>query len=137
MSSSGRGEGQDVHTDEFVNTYFTSENERRYIVIRDYDDSGTLQLRGDQFIPEIATNRIAYRHHLNHTVVYAKANGRLDLNVGDIINIKIPEFKVSENRRLNNQLSGYYMISDLTQVFDKDLHQTDMKLIKYDWSTKE
>ena len=137
MSSSGRGEGQDVHTDEFVNTYFTSENERRYIVIRDYDESGTLQLRGDQFIPEIATNRIAYRHHLNHTVVYAKANGRLDLNVGDIINIKIPEFKVSENRRLNNQLSGYYMISDLTQVFDKDLHQTDMKLIKYDWSTKE
>jgi hypothetical protein len=137
MSSSGRGEGQDVHTEEFVNTYFTSENERRYIVIRDYDDSGTLQLRGDQFIPEIATNRIAYRHHLNHTVVYAKANGRLDLNVGDIINIKIPEFKTSENRRLNNQLSGYYMISDLTQVFDKDLHQTDMKLIKYDWSTKE
>lgn len=137
MSSSGRGEGQDVHTDEFVRTYFTPENERRYIVIRDYDDSGTLQLRGDQFIPEIATNRLAYRHHLNRTVIYAKSNGRLDLNAGDIINIKIPEFKVSENRRLNNQLSGYYMISDLTQVFDKDLHQTDMKLIKYDWSTSE
>jgi hypothetical protein len=34
-------------------------------------------------------------------------------------------------------LSGYYMISDLTHVFNKDLYQTDMKLVKYDWSTTE
>jgi len=135
VSSSGRGEGEDVHTEEFANAYFTSENERRYIVIRDYDDSGTLQLRGDQFIPEIVTNRLAYRHHLNHTVVYAKAHGRLDLNAGDIIDIKIPEFKIPGSVNINKQLSGNYMINDLTHVFNKDLFQTDMKLVKYDWST--
>jgi hypothetical protein len=135
VSSSGRGRGEDVHTEEFVNAYFTSENERRYIVIRDYDDSGTLQLRGDQFIPEIVTNRLAYRHHLNHTVVYAKAQGRLDLNAGDVIDIKIPEFKIPSSNNLNKQLSGYYMINSLTHVFNKDLFQTDMKLVKYDWST--
>jgi hypothetical protein len=137
MSSSGKGEGQDSHTDEFINGYFTPENERRYIVIRDYDDSGTKQLRGDQFIPEIVTNRLAYRNHLNHTIVYAKAHGRLDLKAGDIINIKVPEFKISSEPRLNNQLSGYYMINDLTHVFNKDIYQTDMKLVKYDWSTTE
>ena len=137
MSVSGKGEGEDSHTDEFINGYFTPENERRYIVIRDYDDSGTQQLRGDQFIPEIVSNRLAYRHHLNHTVVYAKAHGRLDLSVGDIINIKIPEFKMSPNPQQNRQLSGHYMINDLTHVFNKDIHQTDMKLVKYDWSTKE
>lgn len=137
VSVSGKGEGEDSHTDEFINGYFTPENERRYIVIRDYDDSGTQQLRGDQFIPQIVTNRLAYRHHLNHTTVYAKAHGRLDLNVGDIINIKVPEFKISSNPQQNRQLSGYYMINDLTHVFNKDTHQTDMKLVKYDWSTKE
>lgn len=137
VSVSGKGEGEDSHTEEFINGYFTAENERRYIVIRDYDDSGTQQLRGDQFIPEIATNRLAYRHHLNHTTVYAKAHGRLDLNAGDIINIKIPEFKITPNPQLNRQLSGYYMINDLTHVFNKDVHQTDMKLVKYDWSTRE
>jgi len=137
MSSSGKGQGQDTHTDDFINGYFTPENERRYIVIRDYDDSGTKQLRGDQFIPEIVTNRLAYRNHLNHTVVYAKAHGRLDLKAGDIINIKVPEFKISSNPRQNRQLSGYYMINDLTHVFNKDIHQTDMKLVKYDWSTRE
>lgn len=136
-SSSGKGLGEDSHTDEFIDAYFTPENERRYIVIRDYDDSGTLQLRGDQFIPEIVTNRVAYRHHLNHTVVYAKAHGRLDLSVGDVINIKIPQFNSSSTKTLNKQLSGYYMINDISQVFNKDLHQTDMKLVKYDWSTRE
>jgi hypothetical protein len=137
MSSSGRGEGQDIHTPEFVEAYFTPENEKRYIVIRDYDDSGTAQLRGDQYIPEIATNRLAYRQHLNSTTVYAKSHGRLDLNAGDIINLKIPEFTSSSQKGLNKQLSGYYMINDLTHVFDKDVHQTDMKLVKYDWSTRE
>jgi hypothetical protein len=137
VSSSGRGDGQDVHSDEFIEAYFTPENEKRYIVIRDYDDSGTAQLRGDQFIPEIVTNRLAYRQHLNTTTVYAKAHGRLDLNAGDIINMKITDFTSSPNKGLNKQLSGYYMISDLTHIFNKDLHQTDMKLIKYDWSTQE
>jgi hypothetical protein len=137
MSVSGKGEGEDSHTDEFINGYFTPENERRYIVIRDYDDSGTQQLRGDQFIPEIVSNRLAYRHHLNHTIVYAKAHGRLDFSVGDIVNIKIPEFKMTPNPQQNRQLSGYYMINDLTHVFNKDIHQTDMKLVKYDWSVRE
>jgi hypothetical protein len=56
---------------------------------------------------------------------------------GDIINIKVPEFKITSEPQLNNQLSGYYMINDLTHVFNKDVHQTDMKLVKYDWSVRE
>lgn len=137
ISVSGKGIDQDVHSEAFVNEYFTQENERRYIVIRDYDDSGTLQLRGDQFLPQIVTNRISYRQHLNNTIVFAKTHGRLDLNAGNIINLKIPEFTASKNRKLNPQLSGYYMINDLTHTFDKDVHSTSLKLIKYDWSTIE
>lgn len=137
MSVAGRGRDDDVHSPEFVERYFTPENERRYIVIRDYDDSGTLQLRGDQFFPQITTNRIAYLQHLNNTTVYTKAPGRLDLNVGDLINVRIPQFNSSNTRELNPQLSGYYMIYDLIHTFKRDVHETVMKIVKYDWSTRE
>lgn len=138
VSTSGKGRGQDRHSEEFIDRYFTQENERRYILIKDYaDDSGQFQLRGDQYLPEIVANRIAYRHHLNNTVLFATANGRLDINAGDVINIKIPEFNFSSIKGLNPQLSGYYMINSVTQNFVRDVHQTSLKLVKYDWSTRE
>jgi hypothetical protein len=137
MSSSGRGEGEDVHTPEFANEFFTTENEKRYIVIRDYDDSGTLQLRGDQFIPEIATNRLAYRQHLNTTTIFAKAHGRLDLNVGDVINLKVSNFSIGDKSEYNKQLSGYYLINNLIHTFTRDIHETSLKIVKYDWDTAE
>lgn len=138
MSSAGRGINEDVHTTDFSQNYFTRENERRYIVVRDYADSGDAQLRGDQYIPEIVANRTAYRHHLNNTVTYIKVNGRLDLNAGDLINLKLLAFNSdTSNKDVNRQLSGYYMINDLTHTFDKDVHQTSLKIVKYDWSTQE
>lgn len=137
VSTSGRGAGEESHSREFIDQYFTQENERRYIVVKDYSgDSGEFQLRGDQFLPEIVSNRTAYRHHLNNTILHAKANGRLDLNAGDMINVRIPQFKAASNRDINPQLSGYYMISGVTQSFIRDIHQTSMKLIKYDWSVE-
>ena len=137
MSSSGKGETEEVHSKEFAERFFTRENERRYIVIRDYDDSGTAQLRGDQFIPEIITNRTAYRQHLNNTVTNITINGRLDVNAGDVINLKLLAFNSGQSGTPNKQLAGNYMINDLVHSFDKDIHQTTLKLVKYDWSTKE
>jgi hypothetical protein len=138
MSGVFGGESADeVHSPEFVFSNFTAENEKRYIVVKDWDEGSDGQIRGNQYIPEIVMNRGAYRHHLNNTVVHAKANGRLDLNAGNIINLKILEFNSSESRGFNKQLSGYYMISDLTHYFERDNHQTIMKLIKYDWGTQE
>ena len=135
VSTSGRGQDGDVHSPEFRNSYFTQENEKRYMVVRDYThDSGEFQLRGDQFLPEIVTNRTAYRHHLNNTIVYATANGRLDLNAGSMINVKIPQFIASSQKGLNPQLSGYYMIDTLTHNFTRDVHTTALKLLKYDWN---
>jgi hypothetical protein len=138
MSRVFGGEAADEpHSQEFVSSYFNTENEKRYIVVKDWDESSSKQLRGDQFIPDIVMNRNAYRHHLNNTVVHAKANGRLDLNAGNIINLKVLEFNSSNSKGFNRQLSGYYMISDLTHYFERDNHQTVMKLVKYDWGTEE
>ena len=136
LSTSGRNTDEGIHSPEFKSTYFTQENEKRYMVIRDYaDDSGEFQLRGNQFLPEIVANRTAYRHHLNNTMVNATANGRLDLNAGGMINIKIPQFVASSKKGLNPQLSGYYMIDTVTHNFVRDVHTTALKLIKYDWNT--
>lgn len=136
VSTSGRGVSQQRHSPNFISQYFTQENERRYIVVKDYaDDNGEFQIRGDQFLPEIVQNRTAYRHHLNNTTVSASINGRLDLNAGDIINIQVPQFNSSSQRGLNPQLSGYYMIDTMTQNFVRDVHTTSFELVKYDWST--
>lgn len=135
-STSGQGtEGR--HTENFIQQYFTQENEKRYVVIKDYgDEDDSDQIRGDQFLPEIVTNRKAYQHHLNNTLLYAKANGRLDLNAGSMINVKIPEFNSDSERGLNPQLSGYYLIDTVTHNFVRDVHLTSLKLLKYDWSTR-
>ena len=137
ISTAGSGKNVGVHSPEFQNSYFTQENEKRYMVVRDYaNDSGEFQLRGDQFLPEIVANRSAYRHHLNNTIVYATANGRLDLNAGTLINVKLPQFTAASQKDLNPQLSGYYMIDTITHNFTRDVHTTALKLLKYDWSTE-
>lgn len=123
------------HTPGFTSTYFTQENEKRYIVVRDYaDDAGQFQIRGDQHLPEIVTNRTAYRHHMSATTVTATANGRLDLNAGDVINFSIPQFDSSSTIQQNRQLAGFYLVSSVTQNFVRDVHTTNLKLMKYDWS---
>jgi len=134
-STVGKKGVKDKHSPEFVSKYFTQENEKRYITIKDYaDDSGENQLRGDQYIPKIVANRTAYRHHLNNTTVNIKTHGRLDVNVGDVITLSIPSFYTSSAITANKQLSGNYLVSDVIQIFTNDTHQTALKIIKYDWS---
>lgn len=133
-----KGNGTDVHSDAFSNAAFTSENERKFLVVKDYTSIEDIvgQLRGEQFLPQIISNRLAYRHHLNNTAVQAMCYGRLDLHAGQIINLRVPEFTSnSVNKTLNPQLTGNYILHDVTHSFDKDIFVTDMKLVKYDWST--
>jgi len=134
-TTSGMGGGVDPHSPEFVSAYFTQENERRYIVVKDYaDDSGEFQIRGNQFLPQIVANRTAYRHHLNNIIVNMKTHGRLDINAGDVVNLSIPNFYTTSTLERNAQLSGNYLVSDVKQIFVNDVHQTAVKLLKYDWS---
>jgi hypothetical protein len=128
---------ESIHSDLFTNDYFTEENERRYIVVKDYTSIGDIpsNIRGEQYLPQIVQNRVAYRHHLNNTVVYAKTHGRLDLKAGDVIRLKVPNFSTGDSgREENKRLSGNYLVSDCKQIFVHDVHETALKLIKYHWS---
>jgi hypothetical protein len=127
-----------VHSSRFMTDYFTEENARRYLVVKDYSSIGDIpsNIRGEQYLPEIVQNRVSYRHHLNNTVVHAKLHGRLDLKVGDVISLRIPNFSTGERgREENKQLSGRYLLNDCKQVFMNDVHETLVKLIKLNWSS--
>jgi hypothetical protein len=138
ITASQNSTDSEVHTQQFVQDYFTEENERRYIIVKDYSEDGTSQLRGEQFLPEIVANRTAYRSHLGNTPVRAKINGRFDLSAGDVINLKIPDFGLASGKQdLNKRLSGYYFVEAVTHVFERDIHSTLLHLLKYDWETTE
>jgi hypothetical protein len=134
MSAAGT---EGIHSDAFRSDYFTEENERRYLIVKDYTSIGDMpsNIRGEQYISEIVTKRVSYRHHLNNTVVNIKTHGRLDMKAGDIIRIEVPNFSYGSTKEQNNkQLSGHYLVNDCKQIFIRDVHETVMKIVKYDWS---
>lgn len=130
----------DVHSDGFIDYTFTDENERRFLVFKDYQSLGDLpsSIKSEQYLPKIISRRLAYRHMLYRNTVYAKAYGRLDLKAGDIIKLVVTEFSSSsDGGETESQLSGNYILHDCTHIFDKETYETSMMLTKYDWSKNE
>lgn len=131
---------EDLHSDGFIDYSFTPENERRFLVYKDYQSLGDLpsSIKSEQFLPTIISKRLSYRHMLYRNTVYAKAYGRLDLKAGDIIKLVVTEFSSSnDNAEMESQLSGNYILHDCTHIFDKETYETSMMLTKFDWSKDE
>lgn len=131
---------EDQHSDNFIDYTFTDENERRFLIYKDYQSLGDLpsSIKSEQFLPKIISRRLAYRHMLYRNTVYAKAYGRLDLKAGDIIKLDVTEFSPNnDNIEMNSQLSGNYILHDCTHIFDKETYETSMMLTKFDWSKNE
>lgn len=126
----------DVHSPEFREDFFTEENERKYLLFKDYASVGDNpgNIRAEQYIADITNNRLAYRHHLNTTVVYANIHGRLDMCAGDVVRLIIPEFSSVQEKTPNAILSGIYLVSTCLHKFNMDNHETQLKLLKYDWN---
>lgn len=124
------------HTEPFIEETFTEENAKRFIVFKDYYDESGETLRANQHFPEIVQNRNVYAHHLGQTVVEATLVGRLDLEPGKIIKVKVPAFTIVQNpdNPYNKQLSGNYMIVSISHQIKDDVLNTNMTLAKYSWS---
>lgn len=125
---------EDVHSDNFINFTFTDQNEKRFLVFKDYQSAGDLptNIRGEQYLPQIISRRTTYRYMLYRNTIYVKAHGRLDLKAGDIIKLKIPEISPTENKE-DSKLSGNYLVHDCSHVFDKEVYEVSMMLTKFDW----
>jgi hypothetical protein len=126
---------EDIHTDEFIDYSFTDENERRFLVFKDYQSGGDLPttIRSEQHLPEIISQRLTYRHMLYRNTVHVKVYGRLDLKAGDIVKLVIPEVSASDTRSFDSKLSGNYLVHDCTHIFDKEVYEVSMMLTKFDW----
>jgi hypothetical protein len=126
-----------IHTLEYMESTFTRENAKEFILFRDYTRAGDLpsEINGEQYIARIVKNRVAYNHHLNNTAVSATIKGRFDIVAGDIVSLEIPEFTNREgDKERNKQLSGNYLVHTVVQEMEHEVLNTIMKLVKYDWS---
>lgn len=125
----------DKHSDRFINTVFTDENARRFLMVRDFVEENAGQLRGEQYIPQIAANRLAYFKNLDSVKITTTGAGRLDITCGDFIRFIIPEFMhVDKEKELNNQLSGVYMVESITRTIDKEVYTNQYTLVKRNWA---
>jgi len=132
-------QSQEPHTQEFIDKFYTEENQRRYLVVKDYVQGyQSRQINTNQHLPEIAMNRTAYRHALMNTALDITINGRFDVNAGDIIKVIVPPFIFApgDQEGLNNQLSGNYLVYGLVHSFIFDVHTIGLKIVKYDWDTE-
>lgn len=125
----------DKHSDTFIESTFTDENARRFVMVRDYVEEDAGQLRGEQFLPEIASNRLAYFKNVGGIRVNSTGPGRTDITAGDFIRVIIPEFRhLQAEKELNYQLSGVYMVESVTRNIDKDRYMNDYSLVKRNWA---
>ena len=126
----------DTHTEKFANEVFTNENARQFLVMRDYRNSyDAKSFSGEKNFRELVSRRVMYNAHMSATQVQATTSGRLDLSPGDVIHVNIRELNASTNQiEKNDQLSGRYLITHISNVCNNDILSTQLTLFKYDWS---
>jgi hypothetical protein len=125
-----------IHTQNFMEDTFTEENAKRFIVFRDYSRTGDIPgpLATNQFITEIIQRRVSYYHHLNSTAIAVSIKGRLDIAPGNVIELEMQELNASTNKSRNSQLSGNYLVHTVNNSVIGEELNTNLKLVKYDWS---
>lgn len=128
----------DRHTQRFIDDFQTVENAKTFIVIKDFseeEEADNMQLRGEQHFKDIVENRVAFREHLNSTTVKAIGPGRLDITVGDIVDLIVSPHNAGrdEIREKNEQLSGKYIVKELERVMEQEVYKNHYTLIKQNW----
>jgi len=129
----------DRHTKDFADEFFTRENSKKFIVVKDYMDIGAFDdsaLPGNRFYPDMISNRHAFRSHLNSVIVDAVGPPRLDICAGNIVNLDIVENNAKQGTpESNKQLSGKYIVKSIARVSEGDTSKNRYTLIKRDWNT--
>lgn len=127
----------DRHSDSFISRVFNEDNARRFLMVRDYAEEDAGQLRGEQFLPQITSNRLSYFSNLGALKITSSGAGRLDITCGDLIRMDLTQFlSVSRDPKPNPQLSGVYMVETVNRVFDKEVYTNYYTLVKRKWARR-
>lgn len=133
-STSKSGQMVSKHSEEFSNVFFNDENERKYVFLKDYDTYSNLQLKGDTNTIQIFSNRNSYEHIMSSTKLEIELKGRMDIRAGMLIDLEIYEMNsVVQNRELNKQLSGNYIVSRVNNAVVGAAVSTNLEILKYGW----
>lgn len=130
----------DRHTDEFVEAYARVDNARRYILSRDYSetaDVSSYELAGERHYKDIIQNKLPFLKHLTSIAIEASGPPRLDIAIGDIIDLEIYKLAAdtsSESIPINKQLSGKYLVLGLTRTFNLEEGRNIYTMVKMNWN---
>lgn len=136
MNGTPRNSEFNPHSDSFRRDIFTQENAKRFMVFRNYSRPGDIpsNLSQDRHYSNITQNRVSYYHHLNNTSVAVTLKGRLDINVGDMVNLDIKGLDSNDKIVSNNALAGKYLVqAGSYNVDEASTLTTVLKLAKFDW----
>ncbi|MFA7407923.1 MAG: hypothetical protein WCY93_08940 [Anaerolineaceae bacterium] len=132
------GKIEDRHTPEFADQYISEEIQKRFLVIKDYmTDQGfsDATLDGNRHYPDIISNKVSYRKHLDSITIEASGPGRMDISAGDIVDLHVPEFNAEGGKfEKNLQLSGKYIVKSVTYLMNMETMINDYTLVKREWS---
>lgn len=132
----------DIHTKDFIEETFNVErdNAKQFMIFRDYDadtSGGKGEVvRGEQHYRQIAQNSLAYSSHQQSIRVSASLKGRLDLQAGQVTKVVARKLNASGENVENRQLSGHYLIEAVIHTVSDGLLETELSLIKYDWTSR-
>lgn len=121
------------HTPEFISTIFMPENAIEIFRVKDYDSINNAQLPGEQMIGEKYLRSNSYETRLNSTQLRCTVDGRLDLSVGDVVDLIIPEMTTNEKKEMSKKFAGKYLIRELTQQIEAKKLETSFIMVKYGW----
>lgn len=140
----------DRHTKEFIEkvhrkTATNGRNEdvqKTFLVVSNFDRGREDSTEEKTFPAEthysdIISNRQSYSKHIESITVNAVGPGRMDITAGDIINLSVKKFILSDGDRAsfepNLHLSGRYIVRSVNHRMERDEMKNYYTLVKKDW----
>jgi hypothetical protein len=139
----------DRHTTNFIESVHRDNEgsvQKKWLVVQNFTEgekSGENAMQAETYYAEIISNRTAYAKHIESITVTARGAGRLDITAGDIIELKVQEFKLASGEGSsgafidNKHLSGRYIVRSVSHEMEHEEMFNSYVLIKRDWSQTE
>ena len=105
------------------------------MIIRDYkDDTSSKAFRAETNFRNLAAQRTFYKNHAFATSVIGMTEGRLDVSAGDVIRINTPSKNIASDKEDNQQISGRFLVTAVSNDVEDGKLKTALTMFKYDWS---
>lgn len=118
-----------IHTPEFINNRMQKYRERFAFI--DYAPVGAPTgpaLRPDQNYADLYNIKTTNFYHYNRNKVAIQIYGRNTLFAGDVLDLQIFEHSASNELKLDEERSGYYLIESIDNVFFESIYTQNIVL---------